>query len=97
AVVMGIAISGMHYTAMHAATFTAFAPVDHGPDHNLGQINLALAVAAITFLILLFALIASLFDRQFATLAERESQLLRRSEEQFRTLYRETPLPLHSV
>jgi PAS domain S-box-containing protein len=97
AVIMGLAISGMHYTAMHAAIFTAHAPLDHAQDHAMGHTNLALAVAGITFLILLFALIASLFDRQFASIAEREALLLRRSEEQFRTLYRDTPLPLHSL
>jgi PAS domain S-box-containing protein len=98
AVVMGLAIAGMHYTAMHAAIFTPHAPLDQAQGHSsMGHTNLALAVAGITFLILLFALIASLFDRQFSTLAEREAKLLRRSEEQFRTLYRETPLPLHSL
>ena len=55
------------------------------------------AVAGITFVILVCALIASLFDRQFAVLAERETLLLRESEEQFRKLYRETPLPLYSL
>src|SRR5882724_5771 len=60
AVVMGLAISGMHYTAMHAVIFTA-----HGPFHeasgraSLDQINLAMAVAGTTFVILAFALIAS--------------------------------------
>src|SRR4029077_3926702 len=98
AVVMGFAISGMHYTGMAAATFTAHS----GPDEvhevtSLAQTNLALAIAGITFLILILALVASVFDRQFAVLAERETVLLRESEEQFRKLYRETPLPLHSV
>ncbi len=98
AVLMGLAISGMHYTGMHAAIFTAHAPIDQMRGHSsVEQTYLALAVAGVTFLILLFALIASLFDRQFAMLAEREAQLLRQSEEQFRTLYRDTPLPLHSL
>jgi PAS domain S-box-containing protein len=98
AVVMGLAISGMHYTGMRGAIFTALVPLDHPQGHSgASHTNLALAVAGVTFLILLFALIASLFDRQFATLAEREAQLLRHSEEQFRTLYRDTPLPLHSL
>jgi PAS domain S-box-containing protein len=98
AVVMGLAISGMHYTAMHAAVFVADTPLPAGPEHSaLAQTYLALAVAGITFIILLLALAASSFDRQFAKLSEREAQLLRRSEEQFRTLYRDTPLPLHSL
>ncbi|MEA2985162.1 MAG: hypothetical protein QOD94_1416, partial [Alphaproteobacteria bacterium] len=98
AVVMGLAISGMHYTAMHAAVFTALTPLPAGAQHSaLAQTYLALAVAGITFIILLLALAASSFDRQFAKLSEREAQLLRRSEVQFRTLYRDTPLPLHSL
>jgi PAS domain S-box-containing protein len=98
AIVMGLAISGMHYTAMRAAIFSAHGPVHDVPGHtNLDQTNLALAVAGITFVILVCALIASLFDRQFAVLAEKEALMLRQSEERFRTLYRDTPLPLHSL
>jgi PAS domain S-box-containing protein len=98
AVVMGSAISGMHYTGMAAAVFTAHSHLAEAYDGaSLAQTNLALAIAAITFLILVLALIASVFDRQFAVLAERETVLLRESEEQFRKLYRETPLPLYSL
>ena len=98
AVIMGFAISGMHYTGMLAAHFTVHSAVHqgHGPA-IFEQTNLALSVAGITFVILLCALVASLVDRQFVTLAERESTALRRSEEQFRKLYRETPLPLYSL
>jgi NO-binding membrane sensor protein with MHYT domain len=75
AVVMGLAISGMHYTAMRAATFTV-----HGPIHeaqvnaSLDQTNLALAVAGITFIILAFASVASLFERKRAEEALRQAQ-----------------------
>ena len=75
AVVMGLAISGMHYTAMRAAIFTA-----HGPVHeahvnaSLSQTNLALAVAGITFIILAFASAASLFERKRAEEALRQAQ-----------------------
>jgi PAS domain S-box-containing protein len=98
AVVMGSAISGMHYTGMAAAIFTAHSHVQdmHG-SAMLAQTNLALAIAGITFVILVLALIASVFDRQFAVLAERETVLLRESEERFRKLYRETPLPLYAL
>jgi PAS domain S-box-containing protein len=98
AAVMGVAVSGMHYTAMQAAVFTAHPATDgeHGVA-ILGQASLALSVAATTFLILFFALIASMFDRRFAMLAEREAAALRRSEEQFRSLYRRTPIPLHAL
>ena len=98
AVVMGLAISGMHYAAMQGAVFTG-----HGADAevhrhaSLGQTTLAIAVTATTFLILFLALIAAMVDRRLALRAEREAVALRRSEESFRTLYRRTPLPLHSL
>src|SRR6266481_5930754 len=76
AVVMGLAVSGMHYTGMRAAIFTA-----HGPLHEaqvntgLDQTNLALAVAGITFIILAFASVASLFERKRAEEALRQAQV----------------------
>ena len=60
AVVMGLAISGMHYTGMRATIFTAHGPVHEAQGNaSLDQTNLALAVAGITFVILAFASIAS--------------------------------------
>jgi len=98
AVVMGFAISGMHYTGMAAAEFAAHADLDAAPTvAGLAQTNLGIAIAGITFLILFLALLASAFDRQSALHAERETVLLRESEERLRKLYRETPLPLHAI
>jgi len=98
AVVMGIAVSGMHYTAMHAAIFVAHgASADKSLVSGFNQVALALGIASTTFLILSLALAAALFDRRFAVMAERESAVLRESEERFRTLYRRTPLPLYSL
>ena len=98
AVVMGSAISGMHYTGMAAATFITQPGVHEASGvHALAQTDLALSIATITFVILLQALVASAFDRKVTRLAERETALLRESEEQLRNLYRETPLPLHAV
>jgi PAS domain S-box-containing protein len=98
AVVMGFAISGMHYTGMAAAEFGAHADLDAAPTvAGLAQTNLAIAIGGITFLILFLALLASAFDRQSAVHAERETILLRESEERLRKLYRETPLPLHAI
>jgi PAS domain S-box-containing protein len=98
AVVMGAAISGMHYTGMAAAIFAAHSNVDHAHGTaSLAQTDLGLAVAGITFVILVLALVASVFDRKFAVLAERETVLLRESEEQLRRLYFQTPLPLHVI
>ena len=98
AVAMGLAISGMHYAAMQAAVFTAHSAVDRAHGHaSLAQTTLAIAVSGTTFLILFLALVAAMFDRRFAVLAEREADALRESEERFRNLYCKTPLPLHSL
>src|SRR3979490_3222384 len=57
AVVMGLAISGMHYTGMRAAIFAAHGPVHEAQGNaSLDQTNLALVVTGITFVILAFAL-----------------------------------------
>jgi NO-binding membrane sensor protein with MHYT domain/two-component sensor histidine kinase len=67
AVVMGLAISGMHYTGMRAATFTAHGPVEATQaSASVDPTNLALAVAGITFLMLALASIASLFEQKRA-------------------------------
>src|SRR5258708_9939274 len=59
AVVMGLAISGMHYTAMRAATFTAHGPFRQAPGRaSLDHTTLAVALAGTTFVILAVALIA---------------------------------------
>jgi NO-binding membrane sensor protein with MHYT domain/two-component sensor histidine kinase len=75
AVVMGLAISGMHYTAMRAAIFTAHDPVHEAQGNaSLDQTSLALAVAGITFIILALASVASLFERKRAEEALRQAQ-----------------------
>jgi PAS domain S-box-containing protein len=98
AIVMGSAVSGMHYSSMQGAVFTAHSHVDMAQGWtSLTQATVAVAVAASTFLILFLSLIAAMFDRRFALLAEREAMASRRSEERFRWLYQRTPLPLHSL
>jgi signal transduction histidine kinase len=75
AIVMGLAISGMHYTAMEAAIFSAHGPVDDAPGYaNLDQTNLALAVASVTFVILACALVASLSEQKRAEGALRQAR-----------------------
>jgi NO-binding membrane sensor protein with MHYT domain len=75
AVVMGLAISGMHYTAMRAAIFTTPGPVHEAQvNPGLDQTNLALAVAGITFMTLAFASVVSLFERKRAEEALRRAQ-----------------------
>ncbi|WP_407520086.1 MHYT domain-containing protein [Methylobacterium oryzisoli] len=87
ALVMGLAIAGMHYAAMQGAVFTATAPVEGAEGlGGVRQTHLAFWVAGTTFLILVLALIAALFDRLVADRAEREAAALRESEDRFRLL-----------
>jgi NO-binding membrane sensor protein with MHYT domain len=75
AVTMGLAISGMHYTAMRAASFTAHEPINGTWETaSLDQTNLALAVAGTTFVILAFALIASLYEQKRSEEELRQAQ-----------------------
>jgi NO-binding membrane sensor protein with MHYT domain len=75
AVLMGLAISGMHYTAMRAAIFVAHSTVDEAQeDASLDSTSLALAIAGITLVILAAASIASLSERKRAEEALRQAQ-----------------------
>src|SRR5882724_1637 len=75
AVVMGLAISGMHYTAMRAAIFVAHGPIDEAQeDASLDQTSLALAIAGITFVILAVASIASVSEQRRAEDALRQAR-----------------------
>jgi C4-dicarboxylate-specific signal transduction histidine kinase len=72
---MGLAISGMHYTAMWGTIFTAQGPLHQAQGNaNLDQTTLALAVAGITFVILAFASIVSLLERKRAEEALRRAR-----------------------
>lgn len=97
ALAMGVAVSGMHYAAMEGVAFTSGAVVPHHANATLDHMALALVVAGLTFVIQFMALVAAMYDRRLATMVEREAIALRRSEERFRSLYRRTPLPLHSL
>jgi PAS domain S-box-containing protein len=97
AVLMGIAIAGMHFSGMRAAIFTMLPGAHLAEAPSVSQTTLAVSVSMAAFLILFLALVAAMFDRRFALLAQREAEALRRSEEQFRALYRGTPLPLHAL
>jgi diguanylate cyclase (GGDEF)-like protein/PAS domain S-box-containing protein len=86
AVVMGLAISGMHYTGMAAAEFTI---VDHQAPPVVPVIHagaLAIAVVAAASMLLLLGLVTAYFDRQLATLTAREAAALKESEERYRAL-----------
>ena len=67
ALIMGVAVAGMHYAAMRGSVFRMQPGIDmaHGAA-SLGQSKLAIGVAGSTFLILFLALIAAMFDRRYA-------------------------------
>jgi diguanylate cyclase len=82
AMVMAAAITGMHYTGMAAARFTATAShTDH--TGNLDPLPLSVAIVAATLVILGFALIAVLVDRRFAV----QKVALEESSQRYRSLF----------
>ena len=88
AVLMGLAISGMHYTAMAAARFVGghHVPASVRPDIEPGV--LAVALVSAFSLLLLLGLVTAFFDRKLATLTAREALALTQSEERLRALHR---------
>src|SRR5438445_12056292 len=71
---MGVAISGMHYTAMRAARFTAHGQFDEAQRQTgLDQTHLALGWGAGTLVMLAVALIASLSEQKRAEAARRHA------------------------
>src|SRR5205807_3933714 len=86
-VVMGVAISGMHYAAMQGSSFVpADAVLGRAAHGAVGQAPLAFLIAGITIVVLITGLAAAVYDRTSAERAEREAEALRRSEEKFRLL-----------
>ena len=79
--VMGVAVAGMHYTGMAAATFSAEQSSEqtaHTAELGSSQLNLILFVAGATFIILFVAMLTTSLDQQRV-----QGELLR-SEERFR-------------
>lgn len=96
--VMGIAIAGMHHTAMEAVILYGTSGICNvTQDAGIYQVNLAITVGVLVGFILISSLITSIFDRRFAFLAKKESVKLIENERKFRDLFRETPLPIHIV
>jgi PAS domain S-box-containing protein len=86
AIIMGFAISGMHYSAMAGALFTLASPDGSSGETTLGQTALALWVALTAILILLLGLGAAIADRRFAEQRQRQGAALQESEQRFRLL-----------
>ena len=83
AVVMGLAVAGMHYTGMAAATFVpsseALDLADAMQVPSLG----ATGIAAVTMMVLALAVLSAVSDRQISAQADQ----LRSSEERYRLLF----------
>jgi len=75
AVVMGVAIAGMHYTAMAAARFAPQQLVERPSSHVLATGGLGAAVVAVTLVILALALIGAVIDRYVQSKVELTRQL----------------------
>jgi len=76
AILMGAAISGMHYSGMRAAVFTAMPAMDHAAElASFGQTSLAISISAITIVILLFALGAAMIERTLQAYERREARI----------------------
>jgi NO-binding membrane sensor protein with MHYT domain/nitrogen-specific signal transduction histidine kinase len=95
AVVLGLAIASMHYTAMAAVSFK---PTQEAAVHGgLDQLSLALWVGLGTMALLFFALISAMFDRRFEALALRESRGVAAREAHLRELLTRMPLAVMVV
>lgn len=97
AVAMGFAISGMHHVSIVGSIITVAARIAERDATGLDHEALGIAIAGVTFIILLFVLIASLFDRRLAEARAQETANLRLVEATLRETYRHTPLPLHTL
>jgi two-component system chemotaxis sensor kinase CheA len=76
AVVMAVAVCGMHYAAMAATSIEMSASTSAVVDSSSREM-LAVAVAAGLFLILCLSMVCVFADRRFEFLAEREAENLR--------------------
>ncbi len=90
ALVLGLAISSMHYTAMEAVTFTAdeSAVIQGGVD----PLGLELGIGVGTMSLLFLALLSAMFDRRFEALALREAGAVAAREAHLREVLTRMPL-----
>ncbi|MCJ8141930.1 response regulator [Ancylobacter sp. A5.8] len=98
AIALGIGVASVHYVAMIGITYVGSdeAMATHQAA-GIDDSHLAVLVTGTSFIIFVAAILAAMYDRRFVLLAEREALMWREDEERYRTLYRRTPLPLHSL
>jgi PAS domain S-box-containing protein len=93
AVVMGVAISGMHYTGMAAARFAPGSMMTASGSHVLATTELGEVIALSTLVIIALGIVGSALERSW--LAERAAlteDALRASEERWRNLFENAPV-----
>jgi len=84
AILVGIAIDGMHYIAMAGVSFQpAFKPI---PSSGISNYVLAITIGSATLIIMMLALVASFFGQRLVTEIAK-AEVIRESEEQYQNLY----------
>jgi PAS domain S-box-containing protein len=86
AVVMGAAITGMHFTGMAAARFHAIAPAVPAVAAGLSNTYMAAGIGGTTAVLLSLALSAAFMDRRFSR-AQRETRIIEASEARYRRIF----------
>lgn len=86
AVVMGLAITGMHYTGMAAAQFDPNSICLAAESGGIDNTALAIAIGAVTVLILGTTLVVSALDAHFAVVNAKLAQTLQSANDQLRTV-----------
>jgi diguanylate cyclase len=87
ALLMGLAISGMHYTGMAAAEFAPDSIcLAAGSGGGLSNHMLAIVVGAATMSVLVITLVISAFDSQHAARAAKHAESLQTANEQLRNI-----------
>jgi len=100
AVVMGIAISGMHYTAMAAAEFAPSQPLHRSVNFIVASGELGGVIFVSAILIIVLSLIGAVIDRTMQARSAATDQLaeqtikLGKSEQQYRLLFDHNPNPM---
>ncbi len=91
ALIMGIAITGMHYTGMAAARFSECKGWGKTVSYAFNTSLLASAIATATLIILGLALLTCVFEQRLAAQLARE-EVLQESEKRFRMLLWNMPV-----
>ena len=89
AIVMGFAVTGMHYTGMAALCFTRASAQPAAGLARFSTENVSIAVATGAVIILMLALVSSALDRRYADLQLHETEQSRRATERAETALRQ--------